>query len=318
MPTRPRKRGALRIENKDEVQRRVTWNLARTHIDPDLARDDVTALFTEAATRELEELRSGLTRLLPNELGRAEEVIRNAYVHAISDIWDAIAAAHSSIEVIEPILRSMSWTGQPLNQSLIEAVGRVFEESTEPLKAAFLARSLNAVARLTSQLDDADLGRAAGATSDYAVLVDALEKPEAIAIARDDDPLAGARLRGLRMRDHILQARGGTLTVEQVAQHLGLTRQGVDKRRRTGRLLALSTGRRGYAYPSWQFQADGVIPGFERVLKELSVSDPWMQAAFFLSSDSSLGGRTPLDALEMGDLENVSRAARAYGEQSHL
>ena len=124
-----------------------------------------------------------------------------------------------------------------------------------------------------------------------------------------DDPLASARLRGLAMRHEILQRECGTFSTEHVAAHLGLSRQAVDKRRRAGRLIGLSVGRRGYAYPAWQFGQAGVIPGLEVALTSLSVHDPWMRAAFFLSGDPRLDGATPLEELRRGNVDAVQRAA---------
>ncbi|MBI4493189.1 MAG: hypothetical protein HY690_10405 [Chloroflexi bacterium] len=205
---------------------------------------------------------------------------------------------------------------QPVHRNLAGAMARCLEESSEPLRGAFLARALNALARLAPQLEERELGEAAAAPSDYAVLVSALGKPEAIAVVQQDDPLAEARVRGLEMRERLLRAEGGALTSELVGRRLGITRQAVDKRRRAGRLLAFSTGRRGYVYPLWQFGPEGVLPGFGLVLADLAVCDPWMQAAFFLSGDARLGGMTPLEALRKGEVDDVRRAARGYGEHS--
>ncbi len=123
-----------------------------------------------------------------------------------------------------------------------------------------------------------------------------------------------ARLRGMQARQEILRTEGGTLSAEQVAACLDITRQAVDKRRRAGKLIGLSTGRRGYAYPAWQLEANGVLAGLAETLADLSVCDPWMQAAFFVSGDPRLGGATPLEELRRGNVEAVRRAARGYGE----
>lgn len=197
---------------------------------------------------------------------------------------------------------------------LSDAIGRVMQAGDRPMRAAFLARALNALARLTPELGERALGQAAGAPSDYAVLLYSLEDPAAVGVLQAEDPLIEARLRGLTMRERLVQAEGGVLRVEQVAKHLGLTRQAVDKRRRSGKLLALDTGRRGYAYPSWQLGPRGTLPGFEQILADLNVQDPWMQVAFFLSGDPRLNGATPLEELRRGNVEGVRRAARGYGE----
>src|SRR5919202_5623765 len=102
-------------------------------------------------------------------------------------------------------------------RSTVEAAARVLQAAadpaTKPAQTAFLARALGALSRLATTLDKRDLGDAAGAPSDYAVLLWALEHPTVQALLAQDDPLAPARLRGLRLRQGWLQAEGGTLGV---------------------------------------------------------------------------------------------------------
>jgi len=111
-----------------------------------------------------------------------------------------------------------------------------------------------------------------------------------------------------------LDAEGGAWTVDQVASHLGLSRQAVDKRRKAGKLLALTVGRRGYLYPLWQFARRGVLPGWEIILRELAAHDPWAQVIFMLSPSDRLGDQRPLDALRHGGVDEVKAAASAFGE----
>lgn len=221
----------------------------------------------------------------------------------------------------EPVLAYLAEdAGSTLNRGVSEAVARVLRaseatnETHAALRAAFLARALNGLADVLAELDDAALGRAAGAGSGRAVLLAALEPVSAGSLAPDGDPLMVARLRGLKARDQILGAEGGTLPASRVAEHLRISRQAVDKRRRSGKLVGLDIGRHGHAYPAWQFDERGVLPGLEAILAALRVGDPWMQAAFFLSGDPRLDGDTPLDQLRRGRLEAVVRAARGYGQ----
>jgi hypothetical protein len=202
----------------------------------------------------------------------------------------------------------------PINRNLIESMARLMILSQEPLYAAFLARSFNALARLTPKLGPDALGEAIGEPSDYEVLLRALAEPTALE-AFGEGPLMEARLRDLELRTTIQEAEGGVLTVEEVAQLLGVTRQAIDKRRRAGRLLALPVGQHRNVYPAWQFKQGGVLEGFEEVLAELSMPDPWTQAAFFLGENSSLNGQRPLDELRRGNIEAARRAAWAMGEQ---
>ena len=183
------------------------------------------------------------------------------------------------------------------------------------MKDAFAARVVYAISRLVAEEDQGTLTAATGAPSDYDVLLQVLEHPAALRIL-DDGPLAAAKLRGLRYREQLLSAEGGTLSSQEVADILGITRQAVDKRRQAEKLIGLSTGRRGYAYPAWQFDPEhGTLPGLETVLDDLRDHDPWMQVSFMLNSSAFLEDQTPLELLRRGELNAVRRAAQAFGEQ---
>lgn len=195
------------------------------------------------------------------------------------------------------------------------AIERIRRASGSIGTQVFLARVLNAVASITKELDERSLAAVAGAPSDYDVLLQILEEPEAL--ARLEDPLGRARLRGLRMREQLLATEGGTISATEAANLLHISRQAVDKRRRVGHLIGLSIGRRGYAYPIWQFSDDGeTLAGLADVLTLLSEHDPWMQTEFMLNPNALLGDMAPLELLRQGETERVARAARLFGEQS--
>jgi hypothetical protein len=184
------------------------------------------------------------------------------------------------------------------------------------VQAAYVARALVALRQLVETADRDALIDATGAPSDYGVLIDALAQPEVIERLRQADPLAPARLRGLRAKERLLSAEGGTLSAGEVSQILGITRQAVDLRRKRGKLIGLLLGRHSYAYPAWQFEPDGVLPGLEQILSELARFDPWMQVAFMLGANDLLGGETPLAELRRGNVEPVVAAARLFGEHT--
>jgi hypothetical protein len=148
--------------------------------------------------------------------------------------------------------------------------------------------------------------------SDLEELVDVLGRPEVLADLRCRDPLAAARLRGLRAKKQLLEVEGGVVSGRELAHALGITRQAVDKRRLAGKLIGIDLGKRGYAYPIWQIGLNGL----EAVLTELAELDPWTQALFMLSANSWLNGETPLTTLRRGELDEVLDAARLYGEQT--
>jgi biotin operon repressor len=129
-------------------------------------------------------------------------------------------------------------------------------------------------------------------------------------------PLAAARLRGVEKQPALLEASGGILSAEQTAAVLGISRQAVDKRRRQGRLIGLTQGRRGYAFPAWQFANGRPVPHVEQVLDLLNEHDPWGQLSFFLNANDRLNGKSPSNALRQDQVESVQLAARSFGEHS--
>jgi len=178
----------------------------------------------------------------------------------------------------------------------------------------FMARALAALEDLAGHLDAPTMGLLAEPASGYGVLLGALEQPRAIEALRKEDPLAAARLRGLRMREEMLNAEGGVLTASEMASRLHITRQAVDKRRRAGKLLAVELGRRRWLYPAWQVVDGQVLPGLERVLAALAEWSAWVKLGFLLSGDVRLGGDSALDALRMGRIDEAVAAGAAYGE----
>ncbi|MGC4192758.1 MAG: hypothetical protein QM589_16565 [Thermomicrobiales bacterium] len=198
--------------------------------------------------------------------------------------------------------------------SLLEQTGGS-RRSARPRQAS-VTRILRAVAELAEHSDAAAMAQAASEGSDYAVLLALLDQPEVLAALRARDPLAPARLRGLRSREVLLMSEGGTLTAQEVGAMLGVTRQAVDNRRKRGKLVAVELGRRGYAYPAWQFRAGSVLPGLDRVLEVFAGSGVWALLAFILNGNAWLDGERPLDVLRAGRVEDACRAAALYGEQA--
>lgn len=178
-----------------------------------------------------------------------------------------------------------------------------------------MTRVLHALADLAEHSSAETMAAAATAGSDYAVLLALLDQPEALASLRTRDPLAPARLRGLRSQHALLASEGGPLTAQEAGAILGITRQAVDNRRKRGKLVAVELGRRGYAYPAWQFQAGSILPGLDRVLAAFPESGDWAFIAFMLNGNAWLDGERPLDAVRAGRIEAVVRAAAQVGEQ---
>ncbi len=131
--------------------------------------------------------------------------------------------------------------------------------------------------------------------------------------------LALALARGLEARQQLAEAEGGSLSSEEAARVLGISKTAVLKRLEAGRLLAWREERlRAARFPRWQFDKHGqVLAGLEPVLEILNRDerlDAWGKVLFFLQTRSSLGEKRPLDLLREGRIEAVRLAADAYVE----
>jgi hypothetical protein len=133
------------------------------------------------------------------------------------------------------------------------------------------------------------------------------------------DKLARAALRGLETRRQLAAAEGGSLSSEETARMLRISKTAVLKRLQAGKLLAWREERLQAArYPCWQFDQNGrVLTGLEEALAILNENkhlDAWGKILFFLQKKTSLEGRRPLDLLREGGAEQVCLAASAYAE----
>jgi hypothetical protein len=190
---------------------------------------------------------------------------------------------------------------------------RLTVENEPPLMQALMRRAISAVLDFAALSEEA-IVNATAAPTNLTVLVRALSSSELLEDLKAVEPLAPAFIRGIEAKRRLIEEHGGTLTAEYFAQHLGISRQAVEKRRRAGKLIALAMGRHGYRYPVWQLTESGVLPGLDKVLAVLASHDEWMQTAFFLSANPRLGDRTPVETLKAGEVERVLDAAEAYGE----
>ena len=181
----------------------------------------------------------------------------------------------------------------------------------DSLRRAFQVRAMKAIHRMAERVSETDLRKAVEQSTDLSVITTALQSPAAVEAS--EDPLMAAKMRGAEMKRALL-GKYKALGARKVAELLGISRQAVDKKRNTGALLAIKSGRE-YAYPSFQFKEGEILEGVQEVLKSLKVMGDWTKFNFLVSRDSGLGNRTPLQALQEGEIEIVKRLARAYGEQ---
>lgn len=186
---------------------------------------------------------------------------------------------------------------------------------SDEVRAPFVTRALHALTHLAKESSRRSQLAAVSASSDFTVLLRVLETSDALAKLGADDPLTVARIRGLLAQQRLLSDEGGACSGEELGQLLGgLSRQAIDKRRRTGKLIALNLGRHGFRYPVWQINRGLVLPGLDRVIAALDACDSWTQVSFMLSPNSWLGSETPLAALRRGEADRVVAAAEMFAQ----
>jgi hypothetical protein len=125
------------------------------------------------------------------------------------------------------------------------------------------------------------------------------------------------RLRGEQALAQLLQNSGGTLRPAEVQQLLGLSGEGVRKRRDRKRLLGWRHGKHTI-YPAFQFDQEHtrVWPALETVLPLLDTESGPAQLRFLLSPDPELGD-TPAALLcrdEPVAVEKIACKARQFGQ----
>ncbi len=180
------------------------------------------------------------------------------------------------------------------------------------LRDAFRQRALVAVERMARESSPESLVAALAASTDTGTLARATADQAASDALRQLDPLAGAIARGAEIKARLTEQAGGLLSAEVVGRLLGISRAAVDKRRATGKLLALRI-RSDWHYPAVQFREGEVLPGLAPILAAMTDASGWSVLAFLLAEEEALAGRAPLALLREGDAAPIHRllAARA-------
>lgn len=147
------------------------------------------------------------------------------------------------------------------------------------------------------------------------------EEPRLSAVTGEPLPSAGelARHRKQNLFRAFAERRrllSQALTVADVADLLGVSRQTPHDRVGAGTLLAIKDNGR-LLFPDWQFDPDGpdgVVAGLPEVLRELrGPLSTLARVRWFLTPKSLIEGRTPLEALRAGDVDSVLAEARSVG-----
>jgi hypothetical protein len=191
-----------------------------------------------------------------------------------------------------------------------------FMLSSDPVRAAFQRRSMDALSRISAQASTESLAQALAATTDVGTLARVLGDADVLGAAVAAlEPLAPLIARNAEHRLELLGEAGGTLSAEEVGQLLGITRQAVDKRRRASGLLAFRRGG-DWRYPRRQFdeEAHEVLEGLPKIVQAFAEAGPWVTLDFLLAPDDALDGRSPIEALRAdGWSEDLDRLLRIEG-----
>lgn len=127
-----------------------------------------------------------------------------------------------------------------------------------------------------------------------------------------DIALAAARQRGGERIAEILKGPD-MLSADEFAEEIGSTRETVNKKRRRHEILGLEGAKRGVRFPKWQIGDDGQLLGGLAQLFEALNGHPWAVYRFLVQKSDSLGGRTGLQILQKGRIEQAVGAARSIG-----
>jgi hypothetical protein len=130
-----------------------------------------------------------------------------------------------------------------------------------------------------------------------------------------DIALEKARSRGSNRITEILQSPD-MLNARDFAPYAGVSHETVNQKRRAGQILGLEGPKRGFRFPKWQLDENGnVLHGIAELLQRLS-GGPWAVYRFLLQEHGSLGGKTGLDALREGRVQETLETADAISHGS--
>jgi len=194
---------------------------------------------------------------------------------------------------------------------------KVFEiaPSTFAVKASLIEELARSMSERTTVKGVSDWLVGVSAKNRIALSSGTVKSSSQLVRARSPEQVAELDRRALQAafaeRSRILE---GSFTTQEVAALLRTSRQTPHDRVRARTLLAIEDNG-GLRFPAWQFDAsgpNGIVDGLSEVLKELDAG-PLAQARWLRRPNPVLEDRTPLEALQAGDLERVLAEARGVG-----
>ncbi len=112
----------------------------------------------------------------------------------------------------------------------------------------------------------------------------------------------------------LINMAGGLLTLQAVASLLNSPEHLAEERHKAGEIIAVRAGE-DHGYPACQFGPDGMLPGLSEALAVMPMRADWMRLEWLLVPDHALDGRSPLQALKAGRIEEVMDVARGQGAE---
>lgn len=112
----------------------------------------------------------------------------------------------------------------------------------------------------------------------------------------------------------LLRRAGGTLSAPDAARMLGTDVIALRELAAEGAVIALPLPD-GSAYPACQLEIGGMVSGLSDALRSLPIRSPWMRLEWLLTPDPALGGASPIEALQRGDVTEVIQLARSRGAE---
>lgn len=133
----------------------------------------------------------------------------------------------------------------------------------------------------------------------------------------DDDtpPQSASELRFRQLRSDLLARAGGGLSLTEGSALLGITRQALHKRIKSGTAMAMMDADE-LVLPKCQWLIDSgnkvaALPGLTNIVRIFGRAGGWSALQFLLDPDPNLG-KPPIEALHEGAVPAVVAAARSY------
>jgi hypothetical protein len=110
-------------------------------------------------------------------------------------------------------------------------------------------------------------------------------------------------------------ARGELVSSKEMQDRLHVSRQSISRAVNEGRLFAIVGPAGANYYPAFYADPKHDRRLVEQVIRQLGTLPPTVKYHFFTSQSFSLNGKTPLEALQEGQLEQVLRVATSHVER---